>query len=116
MNGIKTLNKRYQTIAWGAILVLLGTLGFIPGEQDDIFVSGIGIVLLGLNLARYLSKIPVSGFSITLGAVALIVGALILLRPVLGWDFHLELPVFSLMMLVIGLYLLIPIPKRVENS
>ncbi len=110
MNGIKTLDKRYQTIAWGALLILLGSLSLIPGEQNAIFVLGAGIILLGLNLARYISKIPMNGFTITLGVLVSALGSMALLRPALNFP-RFELPLFPLLLIAIGLYLLIPSPK-----
>jgi hypothetical protein len=115
MNDIKTLNKRYEAVAWGAMFLLLGILSLIPGDQNDVFVLGIGIILLGLNLARYLSKIPTNGFTITLGVLAFVLGGVAVLRPVLNFP-RFELPLLPLLLVVIGLYLLIPGPKRVENA
>ena len=116
MSNIKTLDARYETIAWGAILILVGGLEAIPGNQGGVGVLGIGIILLGLNLARYVSRIAVSPFSITLGVIALGLGAVALLRPVLGWEFHLDLPAFATVLIVIGLYLLLPGRKRLESG
>jgi len=115
MNDIKTLNKRYEAVAWGAMFILLGGLSLIPGEQNDVFVLGIGVILLGLNLARYLSKIPMNGVTIALGIMAFVLGMVALLRPVLNLP-RFELPLFPVLLIVIGLYLLIPGPKRTQNG
>ena len=37
---------------------------------------GVGVIMLGLNLARYLNKIKMSGFTTFLGVVSLISGIL----------------------------------------
>jgi hypothetical protein len=116
MNDIRALDARYETVTWGVILILVGVLDAIPGNQAIAGVLGIGIVLLGLNLARHLSRIPVSPFSITLGAIALGLGAVAILRPLLGWEFHLDLPAFATVLIVIGLYLLLPGRKRLESE
>ena len=52
MNEIKRSARTYSTIAWGVLLLLLGVLMAIPGDQDGVFLLGIGLVLLGLNVAR----------------------------------------------------------------
>jgi hypothetical protein len=116
MNHIRTLDARIETVAWGAILILVGGLSVIPGNQGGVALLGIGIILLGLNLARNVSRIPVSPFSVTLGVIALGLGAAALLRPVLGWEFHLNLPAFPTLLIIIGLYLLIPGRRRLESG
>ena len=114
MNDIKNLDKRYQTIAWGGIFLLFGILALVPGNQEAVFVLGIGIIFLGLNLARYISKIPVIAFSIILGSLAFILGTVALLRPVLNIP-PFDVPAFPLVMIVLGLYMLIPGPKQAEQ-
>jgi hypothetical protein len=116
MKDIKVLDARYEVAAWGIGLILVGGLSVLPGNQGAEGVLGIGIILLGLNLARYVSNIAVSPFSITLGMLALSLGAAALLRPVFGWGFHLDLPAFPTLLIVIGLYLLIPGRRRLECS
>ena len=111
MNDIKNLDKRYQTIAWGGIFLLLGILALIPGNQDAVFVLALGIIFLGLNLARYVSKIPVVPFSIIIGCLAFILGTVALLRPVLNIP-PFDVPALPLVMIVLGLYILIPGPKQ----
>ena len=115
MNDIKTLNKRYESIAWGAGFVWIGILSLIPGEQNSIGMLSIGIILLGLNLARYFSKIPPNVFTITLGIIAAALGLLALLRPLLNFPL-LELDLFPLLLIAIGLYFLLPAQRRRENG
>jgi hypothetical protein len=94
--------------------ILVGVLSLVPGDQTDIALLGLGIILLLLNLARYISNITVSYFTITLGVLALILGTLVMLRPVLG--LHFEVPLLPVCLIVIGLYLLIPEPRRVAQA
>jgi hypothetical protein len=112
----KNLDSRLQTVAWGIIIILFGGLRLVPGDQTNLFVLGIGITLLGLNLLRYVNQIPVNGFSTALGIVTLILGGVASLRPMLGWKTHLELPLFPILLIVFGLYLLIPSPKQNGNG
>src|SRR3990172_2608076 len=107
MDEIKTLNQRYEIVAWGALFILLGTINLIPGVPSGTGVLGIGIILLGLNLARYLSKIPTNGFTITLGVIAAVLGgALYLLHSLLRIQ-QFELPFFPVLMVVIGVIFLV---------
>jgi hypothetical protein len=107
MDEIKTLNRRYEIVAWGALFILLGTINLIPGVPSGTGVLGIGIILLGLNLARYLSKIPTNGFTITLGVIAAVLGgALYLLHSLLRIQ-QFELPFFPVLLVVIGVIFLV---------
>jgi hypothetical protein len=114
MEDTKILNKRYAAIACGMGFILIGSLSLIPGEQNNIAVLGIGLILLALNLTRYISKIPVNGFSLVLGGTAFALGAVVLLRPVLSFP-RFELPFIPILMIAIGLYLLIPSQKLMED-
>ena len=115
MKDIRVRNKRYAAIAWGSLFLLLGILMLIPGDQNGIFILGAGVILLGLNLARSLSGIRVSAFSITLGALAVVLGLYALLRPLLGAP-HIEVDIIPLVLIVVGLYVLIPGPKRAGSQ
>src|SRR3990172_4682972 len=107
MDNLNTLNKRFETVAWGAVLILFGILNLIPGEQNGIFVFGVGMILLGLNLARYFSKIPTNTVTIALGVIASFLGIIVLLRPVLNIPpITIELFSFPVLLLLIGVYLL----------
>jgi uncharacterized membrane protein HdeD (DUF308 family) len=65
---------------------------------------GIGVILVGLNLARYWTGQRVSRFSTVLGVLALLLGALELAQPVLHLTF--ELPIFAILLLALGTILL----------
>ena len=112
MNELNVLNQRYEAIAWGGIFILLGVLMFIPGDQNNVFVLGIGIILLVLNLARSLTQIAVNRFTVIIGAMALVLGGLSLLWPVMGNGTRFEVDIFPFIILAIGLYLLIPASKK----
>ena len=115
MQDTKYLNKRYTTIAWGILFLWLGVLMVVPGDQNAIFVLGAGVILLGLNLARSLSRIPVRAFSLTLGALAIGLGSYALLRPLLHGP-HFEVGFIPLVLIVIGLYVLIPGPSHTDSK
>jgi len=110
MNEIKRSARTYSTIAWGVLLLFLGVLMAIPGDQNGIFFLGMGLVLLGLNVARRMTGIPASAFSITLGILALAGGTYALLRPMLNLP-HFQVDIVPLALIVVGLYVLIPGPK-----
>lgn len=115
MDNWKSLDRRYEAITWGIGFVWIGILCLIPGNQNSIGMLSIGLILLGLNLARFLSQIPTNGFTTVLGVLASVLGLAMLLRPVLNTPPY-ELDLFPLVLIVIGLYFLIPGPKQVENG
>ena len=72
------LNKRMEAVAWGLFLIMLGGSLLIDREvvPKGIWTIGVGLIMLGLNLARYLTQIRMSGFTVFLGIVAVIGGIL----------------------------------------
>ena len=106
MDGQKSLNKRFETIGWGAFFVLIGLDFFVPGTllPYGIGVFGIGLILLGLNLARRLSGIHAPGFTTLLGVLALIEGGASIARALL--DIKIGFPLFAIFLIGSGLYVL----------
>jgi hypothetical protein len=72
------LNKRLEAIGWGLFLVMLGGFILVPGDQfpKGWWSIGVGVIMLGLNVARYFNQIRMSGFTTFLGLVAIISGIL----------------------------------------
>ncbi len=101
MDNTRALNRKYETIAWGAFFIWLGVTNLFRGLPDGTGAVGIGVILLGLNLARYASKIPTSGVTLFLGALALILGAFDVARAVLRLET--DLPFFPLLLIAIGM-------------
>jgi len=113
MNTARARNKVITSIAWGSIFILFGVLLAIPGDQNGIFLLGLGAIFLGLNLLRRLSGIPANLFSTVVGSLALCGGLYSLARPVLGLP-HVQVGFIPLALIVIGLYILIPGPRSSE--
>lgn len=104
MENTRTLNRNLETAAWGAFFIWWGIteiLHFLPHGSGAI---GIGLIFLGLNVVRSLNGIPTSGFSTSLGILALVLGGLELAISVLHLPF--ELPVFAILLVVLGVILL----------
>jgi hypothetical protein len=95
------LNKRLEAMGWGLFLIMLGGFALVPNEMvpKGLWSIGIGVIMLGLNAARYLLHIKMSGFTTVLGIIALISGGLELLgRNNLGG---------AILLIILGLYLLV---------
>jgi hypothetical protein len=95
------LNKSLETAAWGAFLILLGGFMFVPESTIKSGWWGIamGLVFLGLNAARYLNHLKMSGFTTFLGILSLIGGTLSLLGVA-----NVDAPLF---LIVLGGYLVL---------
>ncbi len=70
------LNKRLETAAWGMFLIALGGFMFVPKNYapEGLWSIVLGLIMLGLNAARYAYKIRMSGFTTILGIVAVLGG------------------------------------------
>jgi len=95
------LNKRLEGIGWGLFLIMLGGFALVPHDlvPKGLWSIGVGVIMLGLNAARYSLRVKMSGFTTILGVIALISGGLELLgRNNLGGP---------ILLIVLGLYLLV---------
>jgi len=72
------LNKRLETVAWGCFLILLGGFMFVPQEiiRGGWWSIGVGLIMLGLNAARYFNGLRMSGFTTFLGILSVLGGVL----------------------------------------
>lgn len=101
MDKGRELNKRCELVAWGALFILFGAIDLVPGVPAGTGWLGISIILVGLNIMRYLGKIPTNIISITLGVIAFILGASRLL------NLRGSLPFFETLLLVFGIVLIV---------
>ncbi|HWO00834.1 MAG TPA: hypothetical protein VNS63_16360 [Blastocatellia bacterium] len=91
-----SLNKRLEEIGWGLFLILIGVILLVPDVQapQGIWLLAAALILLGLNAFRYLNGIKMSGFTISLGVLALAAG--------LGSIFGMKLPLFAILLVLVG--------------
>lgn len=76
----------------------------IPGDATGIGWLGIGAILIGLNVVRRFHQIPMNWLSNALGVMALIIGITKQILDLLGK--HIVLPLFPVLLIVIGLLFL----------
>jgi hypothetical protein len=117
MDTTRRLNYDLETVAWGMFFVWWGMtdadFGLFTSLPHGTGWVGIGLILIGLNVVRSLNGIPTSGFTITLGILALVLGALKLVRSVVALPF--EIPVIAILLVVLGVILLTRELLRVRN-
>ncbi len=106
MNTTQKVNLSFEGIAWGALFIWWGITVLIPALPKGIGMLGIGLILAGTNLARRLSGVPINQFSTTIGILALVWGALELVGALVSFPF--ELPVFAILLIVLGIIVLAP--------
>lgn len=95
------LNKRLETAFWGLFLIMLGGQWLLhdanlPRGTWDV---GVGVILIGLNVARYFNGLRMSGFTTFLGILALVGG---LGQMIFKFDLG-----GALLLIVLGGYLII---------
>ncbi len=106
MNNTQTINRNFESIAWGALFIWWGITELIPSLPDGTGAIGIGLILIGVNIARLLNGLPTSRFSSTLGILALVWGGLELAGVLLSLPF--EIPIFAILLMVLGAIILAP--------
>lgn len=94
-------NKRLESIGWGFFLVMMGGSIIISDEvaPEGLWTIGVGLIMLGLNIARYFNGIRMSGFTTVLGLIAIATGT----SELLGFDFG----GFPFLLIIMGVYLLL---------
>jgi hypothetical protein len=106
MNTTQKLNRNFEAIGWGALFIWWGISVLVKSLPNGTVAIGTGLILIGVNVARWISRIPISRFSTTIGILALIWGALELVGVLLSLPF--ELPVFAILLIVLGVIVLVP--------
>jgi hypothetical protein len=90
-----------QAVAWGLILIATGTALALPGWTIPVggWLAAMGLILLGLNLARHLGGIETRHYTTLLGVAALAGAA--------GMFLGLDLLVFPILMVAAGGWILV---------
>ena len=96
----RDLNMRLEEVGWALFLILIGGLWLMPDGRvpADVWLVGAGLIMLGVNFARYFLGIEMSGFTVFLGVLALVAG--------LSEVYNLKLPLFAALFIIFGMSLL----------
>ena len=97
--GTHVLDIRLEEIGWALFLVMMGALWLFPDGSipSQTWLLGAGLIMLGINFARYLAGIKMSGFTVFLGVVAIVAG--------LSGMVSVNLPIFPAVFIVLGISL-----------
>ena len=95
------LDRRLEGIGWALFLIMIGGIGLIPNVPQGAWLVGTGLIMLGLNLARYLNGIRISNFTVVLGILALLLG--------IGGMTGIDLPFFPILLILIGADILVKV-------
>jgi hypothetical protein len=106
MDTAKNLTRNYDAIGWGALFIWWGISVLVTSLPVGTVAIGTGVILIGVNVARKLSGVPISRFSTTVGILAFIWGVLELVGVLLNLPF--ELPIFAILLIVLGVIVLWP--------
>jgi len=75
---VVTSPRMLTTIAWGLFFILIGGAWMYGGiygiDTGTIIAIGVGLILIGLNLARSAIGARMGRFSLAIGILALIIG------------------------------------------
>ncbi len=95
------LERRFESIGWGVLLIAVGTIWLLPERlvPDGSWLIAAGLIMLGLNAARFFCGVTTSGFSLIVGILALIAG--------LGEFFSIGVPLIPIALIVIGAFSLL---------
>ena len=95
------LNKRLETAFWGLFLIMLGGQWLLRDSRlpNGLWDVGVGLILLGLNAARYFNGLRMSGFTTFLGILSLVGG---LAQMVFKFDLN-----GALLLIILGAYLIL---------
>lgn len=104
-SGIRALDRQLEGISWALFLIMIGGVWLIPNVPEGVWLIGVGVIMLGLNVTRYLNGIRMGLFSSVLGVLALALGVAEL--------FGLNWPVLPMILILIGANILYDVIVRV---
>lgn len=97
----KKVSENIHNIGWGIFLIFAGIIWLLPAGTlpDGAFYIGIGVLILGLNLIKYLKGFHVSWIMPVLGILILVKG--------IGEMTELSISILGVLILLMGLGILI---------
>jgi hypothetical protein len=93
----EALDKRLDAIGWALFFIMIGGLWLAPegSVPEGTWLIGTGVIILGMSYIRHINNLVVSGFWMVMGFIALGAG--------IGEVFGIDIPVFPILLIIIGL-------------
>lgn len=90
-------NQKLEKIAWGIFLIMIGAMALTPNHlfPAGSWLIGTGLILLGININRFIQRIETSPFTIFLGILALTSG--------INAYLNITFPVLPILIIIIGI-------------
>ncbi len=90
-------NQKLEIIAWGVFLIMIGGMALAPNNlvPAGSWLIGTGVILLGINLNRFIQRIETSPFTIFLGILSLTSG--------INEYLNVTFPVLPILIILIGI-------------
>ncbi len=94
-------DRLLDNIAWGLLFLMSGVILLVPGIPNPwgVWLAGAGIILLGLNVARYALGMRPKIFWVGVGVIGLVAGV--------GQFLNLDVPILALGLLLCGVLVLV---------
>ena len=105
-DGWRVTEGLLDDLGWGTLLISVGVLWMMPEGKlpHGTWMIAAGFIVLLFSAARAVHKATVNGFSVAVGALAVIAG--------IGAAFDVRLPMFPIGLIVIGLCMLLSPPEE----
>jgi len=87
---------------------MIGGIGLIQSVPQGTWLVGTGLIMLGLNVARYSNGLRTSNFTVVLGVLALLIG--------IGGITGLDVPFVPVALIIIGADVLFKLAPRRRRS
>ncbi len=98
----RELDQQIARVGWALLFIMTGGLLLLPDVPNGTWLIGIGIILVGAQIVRYVNHIRMWTFSLVLGAAALLLGV----AAFAGYAARLEL--LPIVLILIGLTIVLP--------
>jgi hypothetical protein len=100
MDNARKLDTGLDALGWGALFMWWGITLLFTSWPEGIGALGVAVILFALNAVRLQKGVPVNVFSTTVALLALVLGVLQLAGSLLNLSY--ELPVFPILLIVLG--------------
>lgn len=96
----EVIEERLDGIGWALFFVMLGVLWLLPESvvPEDTWLIGMAMIIFGVNYTKYMKGIEVDYFFLVIGLIALSFG--------LGGILGVSLPIFPIILVLVGLSIL----------